>query len=131
METPNRLIVGLAYGVLFVLGLGLGVLGSFEFSWMLGGMPVAAVGLAVVNLLGFRLAGWAMRGRLAPTAMTVPWLIVVVMLASRRPEGDLVVTGTTPGYTFILGGAIGALVAIAWTPATRSWLVPSGDLTHR
>jgi hypothetical protein len=50
-------------------------------------------------------------------------MIVLVVLASRRPEGDLVVTGTTPGYVYMIGGAAAALVAIVWTRSPRSWLL--------
>ena len=34
----------------------------------------------------------------------VGWLVAVLVLASRRPEGDLVVPGPVAGYVWLLGG---------------------------
>lgn len=116
-------LTGAVYGVLAVLGVALGVFGSFEFSWTFVGIPVAALGWSAANLAVFRAAGWAMEGKLGAGLPAAFWLVVVVVLSSRRPEGDLVVTGTVAGYVFIFGGAVAALAAISWTPS-RSWLLP-------
>ncbi|GAA4631402.1 hypothetical protein GCM10023196_060710 [Actinoallomurus vinaceus] len=126
LQGPPRepgLVTGVAYGVLAVLGLLLGLVGSFEFSWTAGSVPVAAILLSLIEFGAFRLAGWGMEGRLGVAAMAVPWLIVVVMLSSRRPEGDLIVTGTTGGYVFIFGGAIAAVAAAVATRPSRPWLL--------
>jgi hypothetical protein len=114
-------LIGLAYGVLAVLGVLLGVIGSFEFSWQFGSVPVAAIFLSLVNLAAFRAAGWAMESKLGAVVPAVLWMIILVVLSSRRPEGDLVVTGTTPGYVYMFGGAVAALVAIVWTRSARPW----------
>jgi hypothetical protein len=119
----SAFLVGIAYGVLAVLGVLLGVIGSFEFSWEIGSVPVAAIALAVLNLVVFRAAGWAMESRLGAGVPAGLWMIVLILLSSRRPEGDLVVTGTTPGYVYMFGGAIAALVAIVWSRSPRSWLL--------
>ncbi len=116
-------LTGAVYGALAVLGAMLGVLGSFEFSWEAGGVPVAAIAWSLVNLAVFRGAGWALRGKLGAVVPAVFWLIVVLVLSSRRPEGDLVVTGLTPGYIFIFGGAIAAVIAVSWTPSLQPWML--------
>jgi hypothetical protein len=116
-------LIGVAYGVLAVLGVLLGVIGSFEFSWQAGSVPVAAIVLSVVNLAAFRAAGWAMESRLGAAVPAILWMIVLLVLASRRPEGDLVVTGTTAGYVYMFGGAVAALVAIVWTRSARPWML--------
>lgn len=116
-------LIGVAYGVLAVLGILLGVIGSFEFSWQAGSVPVAAIALSVVNLAAFRAAGWAMETRLGAAVPAVLWMIILLVLASRRPEGDLVVTGTTAGYVYMFGGAVAALVAIVWTRSARPWML--------
>jgi hypothetical protein len=116
-------LIGVAYGVLAVLGVLLGVIGSFEFSWEAGSVPVAAIALSVVNLVAFRAAGWAMESRLGAVVPAVLWLIILLVLASRRPEGDLVVTGTAAGYVYMFGGAVAALVAIIWTRSARPWVL--------
>jgi hypothetical protein len=124
VPTPEpAFLVGIAYGVLAVLGVLLGVIGSFEFSWQAGSVPVAAIALSVVNLAIFRAAGWAMESKLGAVVPAALWMIILVVLSSRRPEGDLVVTGTTPGYVYMTGGAVAALVAILWTRSSRSWLL--------
>lgn len=123
----SGLVIGLAYGVLFVLGLLFGLVGSFEFSWTIGSVPVAAILLSAAAFAAFRLAGWAMESRLGVAAIAAPWLIVVVLLSSRRPEGDLVVTGTAAGYVFIFGGSIAAIAAVAATRSPRSWILHGTD----
>lgn len=120
-------LVGLVYGLLAVVGVVLGVIGSFEFSWEIGDVPVAAVLLSALNLVVFRAAGWAMESKLGAVIPALLWMIILFVLASRRPEGDLVVTGTTAGYVYMFGGALAALVAIAWTRSSRS-LVYDGAL---
>ena len=122
--TPEpAFLIGLAYGVLAVLGIVLGVIGSFEFAWEFGSVPVAALLLSAVNLVVFRAAGWAMESKLGAAVPAALWMIVLVVLSSRRPEGDLVVTGTTPGYLYMFGGAVAALAAIVLTRSARPWLL--------
>ncbi|GLY84754.1 DUF6113 family protein [Actinoallomurus iriomotensis] len=123
-HTPEpAFLTGLTYGVLFVLGVVLGLIGSFQFSWEVGSVPVAAIALSLVNLAVFRAAGWAMESRLGAVVPAVPWLVILVVLSSRRPEGDLVVTGTAAGYVYMLGGAVAALIAIVWTRSARPWML--------
>jgi hypothetical protein len=118
-------LVGIGYGLLAVLGLVLGIFGSFEYSWEIGDVPVAAVLLSVLNLVVFRAAGWAMESKLGAAVPALPWLVILFVLAGRRPEGDLVVTGTAPGSVYMVGGAIAAVVAVAWTRQARP-LAPGG-----
>ncbi len=124
-EPPREpgFLTGAVYGALAVMGVMLGVIGSYEFSWEAGGIPVAALAWSVVNLAFFRAAGWAVSGKLGATVPAAVWLIAVLVLSSRRPEGDLVVTGTTAGYVFIFGGALAAALAVAWTPSIRPWML--------
>ncbi len=112
-------LIGFAYGVLAVLGVVLGLIGSFEFSWELGPVPVAAVLLSGLNLAVFWAAGWAMRSKAGAVVPAALWMIILVVLSTRRPEGDLVVTGTTQGYVYMIGGVLAALVAIAGTRPVR------------
>lgn len=125
-------VTGAAYGFLAVLGAILGVIGAFEFSWQAGPVPVAALAWTVVNIAAFRGAGWVMEGKLGVVAPAVPWVVVVLVLSSSRPEGDLVVTGTAAGYIFIFGGVIAAVVALVSTPSVRPWVlggaVPAPDV---
>lgn len=117
------MVTGAAYGALGVFGLALGVFGSFLYSGMLGPIPVAALVFVVLNLVAVRLAGWGMGSKLGAVIPTVAWLVVVFSLSTKRAEGDLVITGTAPGYLFIIGGSIAAVIAVALTPSPRSWLL--------
>jgi hypothetical protein len=119
--TAPAFVTGAVYGALIVLGLLLGLIGSFEFSWTASGVPVAAIAEALVYLAVFRAAGWATGSRLGIAATAVPWLVVTVLMSTRRPEGDLVVTGTLAGYVYIFGGAIAAVVAVASTRPRGPW----------
>ena len=123
------ILVGLAYALIAVLGVLVAVIGSFEFAWAVGSIPVAAILLPLVNLAVFRAAGWAMESKLGAAVPALLWMIILFVLASRRPEGDLVVTGTTAGYVYMFGGAVAALVAIAWTRSARPWMLAGAPQT--
>jgi Family of unknown function (DUF6113) len=124
-------LVGLVYGLFAVLGVLLGVIGSFEFAWEAANIPVAAILLSLVNLAFFRAAGWAMESKLGAGVPALLWMIVLFVLASRRPEGDLVVTGTVAGYVYMFGGAVAALIAVAWTRSARPWVPPGAPQAPR
>ena len=98
-------------------GGGAGLLGSFAHARSartpaLGELPVGLVVALALSLSVFCLAGFATRSR-APVACSVlGWLAVVLFLSVQRPEGDLVVPATTPGYVWLLGGTVVAGVAV-------------------
>ena len=57
--------------------------------------------------MGFNLndlTGAQARGRRGAAAAAVGWVLPVLVLSSRRPEGDLVVPATATGYAWLLGG---------------------------
>jgi len=100
-------------GVLVGLGaVELGVLECFLVPFRIGGTPVplalllALVGNVVLTRLMYRVTAH----RLATAVPVVAWLLLVLALAARTDEGDLVVPGTWPGLLFLFGGTIaGAL----------------------
>ena len=123
---PTRLeafVSGGAYGVLAVGGAVLGLLGSFYHAVGVGPLPVLAIAFALLNFGTLRLAGWAMGTRLGAVIPGLGWLLVVIFLSSKRPEGDLVISASAAGYVFLLGGAIAAVIAIARTRSTHSRLL--------
>jgi uncharacterized protein DUF6113 len=120
---PQAMVTGAAYGALAACGIVLGVVGSFLYSLELGSIPIAALAFVVVNLGAMRLAGWAMGSKLGAVIPTVTWLVVTFALSTKRAEGDLVITGTFPGYLFLIGGSISAMIAVALTPSQGSWLL--------
>jgi hypothetical protein len=116
-------VTGAAYGGLVVAGLMLGVIESFSFSWSAGSIPLAAILWSLFNLVACYGAGRGMGGKLGAAVPTLMWLVVVVVLAVQRPEGDLVVTGTLAGTVFLYGGVLAAGVAILLAPSSGEWLL--------
>jgi Family of unknown function (DUF6113) len=120
-ERASTVVTGIAYVVLVVVGTLVGIIGSFEFSWSIWGIPFAAILLSLANFGIFWTAGWAMRSKVAPAVTFAPWMIIVIVLSMQRPEGDLVITGTTGGYLFMFGGAIAGAAGIGLTRPASSW----------
>ncbi len=120
-ESPA--VIGAAYGMLFVLGVVLGVVGGFEHSWYAGDVPVAAIVwlpilFAVPYAMG-RLIGGKM-GALLPAA---GWMFVSFFLASKQAAGDLVIAADPAGYWYLYGGTAALVVAIMVTRSQGSWLL--------
>ncbi|HZB33155.1 MAG TPA: DUF6113 family protein [Streptosporangiaceae bacterium] len=122
---PTRLeafFSGGAYGVLAVAGAVVGLLGAFYHAVDVGPIPAFAIAFALLNLGAFRLAGWAMGTRMGAGAPALAWLLIVIFMSSRRPEGDLVISGSAAGYVYLLGGSVAAVLAVVRTRSTVSWL---------
>ena len=121
-----------AYALLVLVTVLLALWGAFLVPFRVGGtlVPVswvvAVVGNLAVGRAGARLAGSS--GAVLPGAL---WLLIVLVLSSRRSEGDLVVPGTTVGLVFLLAGAVASAVAYALavlrprTPGDAAGISPS------
>ncbi|MFI6500604.1 DUF6113 family protein [Nonomuraea typhae] len=121
---------GAAYGMLFVLGLAMGLVGGFTHAWYLGPVPAAAI-VWVLLLLGACLgAGRMMRAKLAAAAIAVGWLLVSMLFSIQRAAGDLVIAADVAGYVYLYGGAVALVVAFLLapsSPASGSWLLRGHD----
>lgn len=120
--TASRLfavVTGAVYGVLFVLGIFLGIYGAFFFSVSLWVLPAGAIAGIVVNFVACRVAGLVMRTRMGAALPAAGWLLAVVVLAAKRSEGSLIITGTTAGYVFLFGGTAAAVAAVMMTHLDR------------
>lgn len=118
-------VTGAAYGALAMLGAIIGLIGSFNYSWTAGGVPVAALLLAAGNFGVLLSAGRGMGGKLGALVPAAAWMLVIIVMQTRRPEGDLPITGTVEGYLFIVGGMVAAGLAIVVTPSSGppgAWL---------
>jgi Family of unknown function (DUF6113) len=106
----------MAYLVLLILGAVVGVTGSFVQAVTVHAGPVPIpVGLAIAlgGCAGLFMGGaWVMRSRLGAVVPAVAWLLAVLLMSSKRPEGDVVLPqeATAYGYLF-LGTLLGALTA--------------------
>ena len=98
--------------MLFLLGASEGLIGSFQYSHVLGPVPVVALACCVVLVASCLLAAWAMRavsGALVPAA---GWLLVSFLMSMPVPSGSVIITGTTPGEWYLYGGTVCALLAV-------------------
>ncbi|MEO3888140.1 DUF6113 family protein [Nonomuraea sp. B5E05] len=117
---------GAAYGMLFVLGIVMAVVGGFTHPvWQMDGVPVAAV-VWVLALFGVGLgAGRLMRARLGAVATAIGWLLVTMPFTLELGAGDLVIARGAPGYIYLYGGLLALVGAYLLSPSSSrgSWLL--------
>jgi hypothetical protein len=99
---------------LYVLGTAVGFLVALVTAFFVPTYPVPVGVVATVLLIGpyAHVLGRALRSSVAATLPAVAWLVTTMVLASSRPEGDLVVTGSTEGVAFLLLGTVSSAVGI-------------------
>ena len=97
-----------------------GVLGSFAVLETAFGLPSGLL-LGLLIGVGVVLCAGLVSGRTTAVAAVLGWLVVVLLLASRRPEGDLVIDGSVSGYAWLFGGTLllGACAALPYPPGLR------------
>jgi Family of unknown function (DUF6113) len=112
--------VAVTYVLLFLLGVMEGVIGCFQFSHSIGGVPVAALGFCALILVTCLLAGAGMGSPMGALAVALGWLAASFVLTLPTAAGSVIVTNTTAGKWYLYGGAICAGVGIAasfrWRP---------------
>jgi hypothetical protein len=118
----RRLVVVGGYCVLLLLGVLEGVIGSFQYSRVLGSFPAAALAFAVGIGATCILGAWGMFRPLGGLMPAVGWFVASFVLSMSTPGGSVVITNTGPGKWFLFGGAICALAGVVfsflrWSPA--------------
>lgn len=108
--TPRKAVT---FGLL-ALGAVVGLLVSVVTAFFVPTRPVPVGVVATVVLLGpyAHLLGRALRSTAAASLPCVVWLVATMLLASSRPEGDLVITGSNAGLAFLLLGTVSGAVGI-------------------
>ena len=103
-----------------------GLLGSFVHALEPAGLPLGLLVALALSAGVFLTMGLAF-GRPAVAAAALGWLLVVLLLSTQRPEGDLVVTGSLVGYGWLLGGFLvaGGCLAPRSAGARRPAVPPS------
>jgi hypothetical protein len=114
-------VVG-GYGMLLVLGILEGMIGSFQYSRALGSFPAAAVAFAVAIGVTCVLGAWGMSRPLGGLMPAVGWFVASYVLAMGTAGGSVVITNTGAGKWFLYGGSVcavaGVVIAFArWSPA--------------
>jgi Family of unknown function (DUF6113) len=110
------------YGVLFLLGAMQGLIGSFQYSRMVGSVPLAAIAFCALILATCLLGGWAMHsvgGAFAPAA---GWVIASLVMSIPVSNGSVIITDSTAGKWYLYGGLACALAGVGlsfgrWTRA--------------
>ena len=115
MHRPRRVLAGV---VAMLGGLGAGLLGSFVHATTSYGVPVGLLAGLGLSLAVFVTAGLTTRSRAPVAGAALGWVVAVLLLSIRRPEGDLVVPGTLLGYVWLLGGTLLAGAAVSWPYAS-------------
>ncbi|MEV0591568.1 DUF6113 family protein [Nonomuraea cavernae] len=118
---------GAAYGMLFVLGLVMGIVGGFtQDAWHLGPVPAAAVAW-VLGLFGVCVgAGRLMRAKMGAAVTAAGWLLVSMPFSLQLSQGDLVIAGGAAGYVYLYGGMVALVAGFFLSPSTSppgSWLL--------
>ena len=101
-----------AYGVLFLLGLVEGTIGSFQYAHTAGSVPVAALAFCAVILATCLLAAWAMRSVSGAILPGMGWVIASFVLSMPVSNGSVIITNTTPGQWYLYGGTLSVAVAV-------------------
>ena len=112
-EHRDAFAAGGVYGILLLLGAAEAMIGSFEYSWMAGPVPAAALGCCAAILLTCLLAGWAMRSLAGAMVPALAWIIVSFVLAMPDAPGSVIITNTPAGMWYLYGGAVSAAIGIA------------------
>jgi hypothetical protein len=107
--------VALAAG-LFLLGLLVGGLGAFAYATRIHGLTVGVVVALLAEGGVVAAAGVWNAARTAAVLPALGWVVSVLVFASERPEGDLIIAATDVGYGYVLGGLLllGGLIALPY-----------------
>ena len=95
-----------------VAGAAAGLLGSFVHPLTVVLLPVGLLLAFALSAAVFVTAGLLL-GRRGAVAAGAGWVVTVLLLASPRPEGDLVVPGSAGGYVWLFGGTLLAAGCLA------------------
>lgn len=71
-------------------------------------IPVAVLGNLLLPAMAYRLTA----SRAAAALPVAVWIVVVILAAVPRPEGDIIITGTVRGLAFLLLGAAAGAYAV-------------------
>ncbi len=127
---PSRLFLGSAYTFGWLAGLALGFYGVFlvPAGPRPGGILMSAgVFLALVGNVGVAmLVRWLTGTRLGAMIVLAAWIPIVLVFASSRPEGDLLLRASTAGYLFLVIGATApVVVAVIGSPRRGLSAIPA------
>jgi hypothetical protein len=101
----QRALLAAGYPVLLVLGALQGLIGCFQYARE--PQPFVAIGFAVLIFVTCAGCGWGVGTFSAALLPAIGWIVVSFILASPRPNGSVIITGTAAGEWYLYGGAHG------------------------
>lgn len=111
--SPSRAVTVCLLVAGFVVGGLLALVTAFFVPTRIGGVVSVGVLLTVLTIGPYSHAvGRALRSAPAAAVPGIGWFVVTMLLATKRAEGDLVVTGSVSGLAFLLLGTVSATVGI-------------------
>ena len=113
-RTRQRREIGVvaAYAALFVLGAMQGMIGSFQFSHSLGGIPVASLAFCALILATSLLGAAGMGTALGGVLPAIGWMAAAFVLTLTTAAGSVIVTNTPAGKWYLYGGTVCALTGV-------------------
>jgi len=105
-ERGRRALTVVVYLVLFVLGVLLGVIGSFQYPR--GPVPLVAIVLDLAIFVTCLLGGWGLRTFLGGIIPAIGWFIASFVLSMPDSQGSVIITATSAGEWYLYGGALAA-----------------------
>jgi hypothetical protein len=109
---PRSVVSVGVYGVLFLLGVVEGMIGSFQFSRASGPVPLAALVCCAVILATCVLAAWAMHSVSGAVLPGMGWIIASFVLSMPVSNGSVIITNTTPGKWYLYGGTLSVAAGV-------------------
>jgi Family of unknown function (DUF6113) len=107
----QRALTAVAYLALLLLGVMIGLVGSFQYSQ--GPVPLVAIVLGLAIFLACLLGGWGMRSYGGGVVPAIGWFFASFVLSMGRASGSVIITATAAGEWFLYGGALAAAVGAA------------------
>ena len=109
--TRSLVSVGI-FGVLFLLGLVEGTIGSFQYSRVAGPVPAVALVCCAVILATCLLGAWATRSVSGAVLPGMGWIIASFVLSMPVSNGSVIITNTAPGKWYLYGGTLSVAVGV-------------------
>jgi hypothetical protein len=122
--SARRFVTAGVYGVLFLLGVVEGMIGSFQYARLAGTVPVAALAFCVAILATCLFAGWGTRSVSGALMPAIGWIIASFVLSMPVSNGSVIITNTTPGKWYLYGGTVSVLLGVGLS--FGGWIRASG-----
>jgi hypothetical protein len=101
-----------AYVALFLFGVMLGLIGCFQFSHSLAGVPVMSLAFCALLLVTCVAGAVGMGTALGGVLPAIGWMAASFVLTLPTPAGSVIVTNTAAGKWYLYGGAVCAAMGI-------------------